>query len=44
MAAPASSLSHDPFGYLGWLIGELTVVSAVEFRCGSLRLSVDTCI
>jgi predicted dehydrogenase len=37
------TLCH-PFDYLRWLIGELTDVSAVESRCDSLRLSVDTCV
>jgi predicted dehydrogenase len=37
------TLCH-PFDYLRWLIGEITDVSAVESRCDSLRLSVDTCV
>jgi predicted dehydrogenase len=37
------TLCH-PFDYLRWLIGEITAVSAIESRCDSLRLPVETCV
>jgi predicted dehydrogenase len=37
------TLCH-PFDYLRWLIGDITDISAVESRCDSLKLPVDTCV
>jgi predicted dehydrogenase len=33
-----------PFDYLRWLLGEMTVESAVESRRNTLQLSVETCV
>jgi len=37
------TLCH-PFDYLRWLLGEIEHVSAIESRCDTLGLAVDTCV